>query len=315
MALTKTADATKKVKVKKKYKKQQVVSSYLMLSPSIIGFFVFSIYPILWVVRYAFYRYDGVDANTVFIGLDNFIRLFQDAAYWKSVGNTFLVALPKLIVEIPLALILAVMLSSDKIKFKRIFSVGYYMPHMLGSVVSCLIFTFMFSSFNGVVNNALMAIGVLSEPHNWFADKWSAFSVIILHSFWLGFSTNMLFFMAGIQNIPEDMYEAADLDGANKIQQFLKITVPMIAPTIRIILMLAIVNGLKAYQSVMLLTNGGPANQTNVVMLYIYQAYFEASGTIPQYGYASAMGVIVSFIVAGVTVLYLRVSRKANDVY
>ncbi len=315
MASTKTAGVTKKVKVKKKYKKQQVVSSYIMLMPTIVGFFVFSIYPILWVVRYAFCRYDGVDANTMFIGLDNFIRLFQDKNYWMSVINTFIIAIPKLVLEIPLALLLAVMLSSSKTKFKRVFSVGYYCPHMLGSVVSCLIFTFMFSSFNGVVNNALMSLGILSEPHNWFADKWSAMFVIILHSFWLGFSSNMLFFMAGIQNIPEDMYEAADLDGANKFQQFVKITVPMIAPTIRIILMLAIVNGLKAYMPVMLLTNGGPANQTNVVMLYIYQQYFETSGVIPQYGYASAMGVIVSFIVAGVTVLYLRVSRKANEVY
>ena len=296
----------------KKLKRRNELQAYLMIFPQLIGFLVFSIYPIIWVFRFSFFDYDGI--TETFIGFDNYIRAFtRDLTFWNSVVNTFIIAYGKLIIEIPLSLIAALLLSNNAIKGKKIFSVGYYIPQVTGSAVNCLIFTFLFAVINGTVNNGLMKLGIISTPHNWFGDKWSAMTVIISESLWAGFAANVLYFMAGVQNIPEDVIEASQIDGANKIQTFFHVTLPMLAPVVRIVLMLAMVNGVKIMNEVLLLTNGGPANSTNVVMLQIYKMFFDSSG-IKQYGYASALGVITSIIIGIMTYLYLFMSKKADEV-
>lgn len=293
--------------------RQKERQAYLMIAPQLIGFFVFSIYPILWVFRYAFYDYDGITAT--FVGLENFVRAFtRDSSYWLSVLNTIVIAYGKLIIEIPLALITAIVVCSKLIKCKKLFSVIYYLPSVTGVAVSCLIFSFMFATVNGTVNNGLMAIGMLDAPVSWFSEKWTAMTVIIIRSIWAGFAANLLYFMAGIQNISEDVLEAAKIDGTNRFQEFIYVTIPMLAPVIRVILMLAMVEGMKIMNDVMLLTNGGPGNSTNVVMLQIYKMYFEPEG-VPQYGYASALGVITTFIIGILTIIYLKISKKADSVY
>ena len=289
------------------------IQSYLLIGLQIIGFFVFSLYPILWVFRYGFYEYDGITAT--YCGFDNFVRAFsRDSLYWKSILNTFIIAYGKLIVEIPLSFLIALALTSGFVKFKRVFMVGYYLPKMTGIAVSCLIFTYMFATVNGPINNILLDLGIIGEPVAWLSSKWTALAVIMLRSIWDGFAINVLYFMAGVSNISEDCLEAAKVDGANGVQTFFKITIPMLAPVLKTIIMLAMVNGMKVYQDVMLLTNGGPAGSTNVVMNYLYQLYFETDGVTAQYGYASALGIITTVIIGVVTFIYLRLTRKADEV-
>ena len=293
--------------------RQKERQAYMMIAPQLIGFLVFSIYPILWVFRYAFYDYDGITAT--FIGLENFVRVFtRDLSYWQSVLNTMIIAYGKLIIEIPLAFVTAIILSSNMIKVKKIFSVVYYLPTVMGVAVSCMIFSFLFATMNGMVNNGLMTIGLIDAPIAWFSEKWSALAVIMLRSIWAGFAANLLYFMAGVQNISEDVLDAAKIDGANRLQEFFYITVPMLAPVIKVVLMLAMVNGMQIMNDVLLLTNGGPGNSTNVVMLQIYKMYFEPQGT-PQYGYASAMGVVTTILLGIITFVYLKISKKADSVY
>lgn len=305
IVLNKGGIASKKV--------QKERQAYLMIAPQLIGFFVFTIYPIFWVFRYAFYDYDGIYAR--FIGIENFIRAFtRDPSFWMSILNTIIIAYGKLIIELPLALIVALILSSNAIKVKKIFSLGFYLPRVTGTAVNCLIFSFMFATVNGTVNNGLLNLGLISVPHNWFGDKWSAMSVIILQSLWSGLAANVLYFMAGVSNISEDVIEAAKIDGATKIQTFFRVTLPMLAPVVRVVLMLAMVSGMKIMNEVLLLTNGGPANSTNVVMLQIYKMFFNSDGS-PQYGYASALGVITTFVIGILTFIYLKISKKADSVY
>ena len=286
--------------------------SLLLIAPQLIGFVVFAIYPVIWLFKYSFYDFDGITEK--FIGLENYVRIFtRDPSYWMSVVNTMIIAYGKLIIEIPLALIVALMLSSNRTKFKKMFSVGFYLPRITGVAVNCMIFTFLFATFNGTINNALMHLGIISEPVSWFASKWSAMLVIITQSLWSGFAANVLLFMAGVQNISEDVIEAAYIDGAGSVQTFFKITLPMLAPVIKTVLMLAMVNGMKIMNEVLLLTNGGPAGTTDVVMLKIYKQFFDNT-LVPQYGYGSAMGVVTTFIVAILTVIYLKISKKADTV-
>ena len=297
---------------KNKEKRQNPLVPYLMLSPQLIGLLVFSIYPILWVFRYGFYDYDGVNAS--FIGFENFIRIFtRDPEYWKSILNTIILAYGKLIVEIPLALIIALVLVSPKMKFKKIFLIGYRLPTVTGMAVNCLIFTFLFNSRSGVINQILQNLNIISEPINWFGTKWGAMFVIMLESLWEGFAANVLYFMAGVGGISDEVLEAADIDGANRVQKFIRITVPMLAPVVRMVLMLAMINGMQIMNSVLLLTNGGPAGSTDVVMLRIYKMFFTGAET-PQYGYASAMGMVTTVIIGLLTVIYLKFSQKAEEV-
>jgi len=297
---------------KVKEKKQNPLIPYLMLSPQIIGLIVFTIYPIIWVFRYAFYDYDGIRAS--FIGMENFVRIFtRDPEFWKSVLNTIILAYGKLIIEIPLALIIALVLVSPKLKFKKLFLIGYRLPSVTGVAVNCMIFLFLFNVRNGIVNKMLLDAHMIAEPINWFGTKWGAMFVIMLESLWEGFAANVLYFMAGVGGISDEVLEAADIDGANRFQKFTRITVPMLAPVVRTVLLLAMVSGMQIMNSVMLLTNGGPAGSTDVVMLRIYKMFFVGAET-PQYGYASAMGIVTTVIIGILTVIYLKFSQKADEV-
>lgn len=157
------------------------IQSYLLIGLQLVGFFVFSLYPILWVFRYGFYDYDGITAT--WCGLENFVRAFtRDALYWRSVINTFIIAYGKLIIEIPLAFLVALALTSGLVKLKRVFMVGFYLPNTTGIAVNCLIFTYMFATINGPINNILLDIGVINESVAWLGTKWTALAVIMIRS-------------------------------------------------------------------------------------------------------------------------------------
>lgn len=309
----KNRTVSKAVKRKHASLKEQV-QSYFMIAPQVIGFLVFSLYPIIWVVRYAWYDYDSVTA--IFTGFDNFIRVFHDASYWRSVSNTFIISIGKLLVELPLALILAVILS-DKLRGKSMFRLCFYMPNIISVAIVGITFSYMFSSFDGIVNYILQALKIIDVPINWFANKWTAIAVIMLASIWQGFGVNMIYFMAGLMNIPEELYECSRLDGANKVQQFFHVTIPQLAPVAQIICMLAIVSGIKMNDLILVLTNGQPGGETEVVMSYILKQFFALNSVAtsdPQIGYACATGVVTSIILAAITVMYLRMSRRATTV-
>lgn len=305
--------SVKTAKPKRAGRKEQV-QSYLMIAPQIIGFLVFSFYPIIWVLRYAWFDYNSVDA--IFVGFDNFVRVFQDLSYWKSVANTFIISIGKLLIELPLALFLAVLLS-DKVRGRSMFRLCFYVPNIISVAIVGITFSYMFSSFDGIVNHLLQSMHLISAPINWFANKWTAIAVIMIASIWQGFGVNMIYFMAGLMNVPEELYECSRLDGANKVQQFIHVTLPQLAPVAQIICMLAIVSGIKMNDLILVLTNGQPGGETEVVMSYILKQFFAMNGGVsvePQIGYACAVGVVTSIILALITVLYLRMSRKATSV-
>lgn len=310
-----TEKVTKKasIKVNKKYKLGEWVQSYLMISPQLIGFFIFSLYPILWVLRLAFYDYDGVRMRFVF--MDNFIKIFtMDINFWQSVLNTFLISFIRIIVGIPLSLVLAVILSS-KIRGRNIFRISYFMPSVMSSAVMALIFYFLYSSYGGIVNILLQYMNIINEPINWFGEKWAAITVILTAFIWMGFGTNIIFFLAGLQNIPHELYECSEIDGANNFQQFFKVTLPMLAPITRTVVMLEIIGSLKAADLILVLTGGGPGGSTDVMMTYIFKQFFNwDSMASPRYGYASALGFVTAIIVAVITILYLNATKKSAEV-
>ena len=284
-----------------------------MILPQIIGLLLFSIYPICYVIRYSFYDYNLVTAR--FCGLDNFIRIFtKDIGYWKSVLNVLIIGGSKLIVELPLAFLLAYIIDSKYIRAKSVFRTIYYMPAVMSSAVIGLIFSFLFSASDGVVNAMLMRINAITEPIPWFSGKWTAMFVIAITSLWQGFGTNVLFFTSGMSTIPRDYYESADLDGATTRQKLWYITIPSLGPIMQVICMLAIINTLKMMDLVKVLTNGAPAGETDVLMLYLFKKFFAyGNGTEAEIGYAAALGVVTAILLGIITIIYKKFTHKMEE--
>lgn len=210
---------------------------YLMLAPNVILFLLFTVYPIGWALRYMFYDWDGLTQPT-YVGLDNFVRIFShDPVFWQSVVNTFVIASGKLFITIPLSLGLAVLLN-EKLRGRNILRAIYFMPTIMGAAVMSLVFYLIFNPYNGAVNQLLKAIGAVHKPIDWLGVGYAMFTVIVV-AVWGAIGNYMVIFLAGLQTIPTELYEAAALDGADKGQQFLYITIPQLGPVTQIVLPLS----------------------------------------------------------------------------
>ncbi|MGO4546995.1 carbohydrate ABC transporter permease [Paenibacillus sp. 2TAB23] len=297
-------------------KVRQIGFSYAFLFPSFILTLVLGIYPLGWAIRFMFYDYKGY-GEAKFTGLYNFQRLFRDTQYWESVVNTFVYAGGKLIITIPLCLALAVILN-QKLRGRNFLRAIYFMPTIISSAVMAVVFFIIFNSYNGVLNQYLMKFNIISERIDWLGPKHAMMTTILI-AVWGAVGNYMLLFLAGLQNIPNDVYESASLDGANKRQQFWYLTIPMLGPVLQIVIMLAIINSLKGYETIMVLTEGGPIGKTEVMYLYVYKLFFPtpSSGTVvdQQFGYGSAVGFTTAVIVGIITLLYHMLSKRLNKMH
>lgn len=289
--------------------------SYLFLLPSALLTIVLGIYPIAWAVRYMFFEYRGY-GEARFTGLYNFRRLLADDIFWNSVWNTFVYAGGKLLLTIPLALLLAVILN-EKFKGRHFFRTMIFMPTVVSAAVISVVFFIILNSYNGILNQYLLEFGIVERAVNWLGVDLAMLSVIVVAS-WGAIGSYMLLFIAGLQNIPRDVYESAELDGANGAQKFWYVTIPMLGPVLNMIVMLAITVALKGYESIMVLTEGGPVGKTEVMYLYVYRLLFPMSTTdsvVQQVGYGSAVAFTSALIVGALTGLYFLMARKLNKIY
>ena len=289
--------------------------SYTFILPSLIFTLVLGIYPILWAIRYMFYEYPGY-GEEVFIGFGNFASLMRDTAYWNSVINTAIYAGGKIFITIPISLVLAVLLNKG-LKGKNFLRAIYFMPTVLSTAVISIVFFNIFNSYNGILNQFLLKYNIISKSIDWLGPDLAMLTSIIV-AIWGAIGNYMLLFLAGLQSIPDDVYESASLDGANARQKFFYITIPMLGPVMQMIIMLAITISLKGYESIMVLTEGGPIGKTEVMYLYVYRMFFPISSSstmIQQIGYGSAVGFMSALIVGLVTVGYFWISKRLNRIF
>ena len=286
------------------------ISAALMLTPAVIMLVITSIYPFFWLFRYVLYDYNGFTAY--YTGADNIRRMFTDSVFWASVGHTFEYAVMKLVLTLPLSLIIAVVISRG-IPGSSLFRGIFFLPTVISASVYSLIFTFIFAVFRGPLNTMLQTIGTINAPIDWLGSaNWVMFSVVLV-AVWGGLGNYMVYFLSGLSSISSELYESAMIDGANSRQQFFRITLPMLSPMLKVILLLAITTSFKDYQSILVLTNGGPDNRSHVMFTYIYNLIF-SSTTTPQIGYATMLSIMAAVIIGAVTVLYMLLARKLDDV-
>jgi raffinose/stachyose/melibiose transport system permease protein len=303
-------------KLNQSYNSNDYVLEVLMILPMFIGFLMFTVYPIFWVLRWAWFEYSGY-GKPIFIGVENFIRAFtRDTNFWNSLVNTLYLALMKLIIEMPLAIILAFFVN-NRVKGSSFFRIIYFLPTVFSIAVVGLIFTILFSAYNGIANALLVRLHIITQNINWFGSRWLALTVVLMVSLWATFGINMMYFLMGLQNIPKELYECAMLDGASGPKQFFHITLPLLAPVLQIVFMLSMLGTMKISDLILVMTNGQPGGLTEVVMTYIFKFFFQYGvvSNRTQFGYGSALAVITAVILSIITLVYLRSTKKMKNIY
>lgn len=288
---------------------KQRAAGWIYLAPATILIFIMSFWPIIQAVITSFKT--GSSANMQWANpfAYNYTRMFQDALFKRSIGNTFLY----LIIEVPIMLVLAILLAqllnNKHLKFKGFFRTCVFLPCATSLVSYALIFKSLFAT-QGLINTILVKLGILESNFNFLGTGWSAKIIIIVALIWRWTGYNMVFFLAGLQNIEYSVYEAAKIDGASGWRTFWSITVPLLRPTIVMTTIMSINGTLQLFDESVNLTKGGPANATITMSHYIYNGSFGEG--VANFGYASAMSVIVFIMVAILAFINLKVGDKRD---
>jgi len=253
-------------------------SGWLFVVPATALFAVFLAYPILSSLYLVTRRWKGL--NDSFIGLGNFVRMFHDGLFWQSLGENFFLMIFQVPIMIALALIFAVILNHGIRRFRGAFRLILFLPAITSLVAYSILFRILLQT-NGLANNVLMNMGLLHQPIAWLNDPlWANITIIVALTWrWTGY--NMIFFLVGLQNIDPEIYEAAEVDGASKFRQFVRITLPLLVPVILFALVTSTSGTLQLFDEPNILTNqGGPANATMTAALYIYRQAFVISSDL-----------------------------------
>ncbi|WP_110934104.1 carbohydrate ABC transporter permease [Paenibacillus bouchesdurhonensis] len=288
---------------------KNVVWYWVFLFPTLSLFAMFQGWPIVASWYYSTLDWSGLTSDAKFVGMQNFIKVAQDPYFWNAFKNSFKFMAGTVPFHLIFALILAVILHRPGLKAANLFRTFIFLPVVTTTSIVGIIMVFIWGS-DGAVNGALMSMGLLDQPINWLGDaKWAMFTVVLI-SVWKNLGVNLVYWLAGLQSISQELYEAAEVDGATGIRKFTHITVPLLIPIGTIILLLNVVNSLKAFDLVKTMTNGGPFFATDVVSTYIYRYAFTSEMGLPQLGYASAAGLFFALTIILLAIFQSFVQKR-----
>lgn len=270
-------------------------------SPFIIGFLLFMIVPMMISLYYSLCDYNILSAP-VFVGLKNYIKMFSDEVFFKTIGVTFFYALISVPLRLAFALLVAMLLLNSS-RLTAFYRAAYYLPSIIGGSVAVSILWKRMFAIDGVINKVLAVFG-MKDPVSWMGDKNTAIWTLILLAVWQ-FGSSMLIFLSSLKQIPPSLYEAASIDGAGKIRQFFKITLPLLTPTIFFNLVMQMINGFLAFTQCYIITQGKPMNSTLFYTVYMYQQSFEYYNT----GYGAALAWVMLLIVGLITAFLFATKR------
>jgi len=269
-------------------------------------YLAFTVWPILASYYYSFFRWNGAGWPADFIGLENYRQVLTDPLFWGAFENSFIYTIATVVIVVPGALLIAMILNNRGLRGVTFFRTLIFLPVVLTAAIVGIIMNYIFSA-TGFVNQLLMHAGLSKNGVPWLNEAWLAMLLLILIGAWKGFGVKVIYWLAGLQSLPPDLYEASSLDGASESQQFLYITLPLLVPFLIVITILVTNESFKVFDLVRTFTNGGPYFGTDVVPLYIYSQAFDS--TPPQMGYASAGGItfgMATVVVSGLLGLLAR---------
>lgn len=290
------------MKTKSKIQARRNFWGYLFILPNFLGFVAFMLVPILMSLYFSFTNYDVI-STMQFIGFENYINLFQDEQFIVAIINTLWFTVLTVPAGIILALLLAVLLNRQ-IRGISFFRTLVFIPVITSMVAVSLVWSMLYEENGGLLNTLLGYLNL--PPVAWLTSTEMAMISIAIMSIWKGLGYNMTIFLAGLQGVPRDLYEAATIDGANAFQKFRKITIPMIGPTTYFVTLMALIGALQVFDQVNIMTGGGPVNATRTIAFHLYQYGFQ----FYKMGYACAAAYVLFILVFIVSLIQNRSSKK-----
>lgn len=292
------------MKKKKHLSNERNLSGWILLAPAMILILCLSVYPAVKALFTSFQT--GAGRNMTWVGLGNYIRIFKDKVFLQSLWNCIVYLIVQVPIMLVLALILASVLNDRDLKFRGIFRTAIFLPCATSLVSYAIIFRSLFAT-DGFVNTVLMKLGILDQAYNFLSNPTSAKIIIIIALVWRWTGYNMVFYLAGLQNIEYSVYEAAKIDGATPFQTFTGITIPLLKPTILMTAIMSTNGTLQLFDESVNLTQGGPGNATITMSHYIYNQAFLG---VPNFGYTSAMAFVILIMVATFAFIQTKVGDK-----
>lgn len=284
----------------------QSTAPLLFLLPNMIIFSVFIIIPAFQGLRMATYEW-GILSTPRYIGAENLLEMLKDAIFWKTFTNTLVYSLFSVPLLVVAALLLAYFLQDNSMKGVRFFRSLFYIPSLLSMITVGIAWRFLLGDDMGIVNYLIRSMG--GQGVHWLTESGTAIMSIILITVWAGAGYFMVIMIAGLQAIPQELYEAARIDGASRGETFWKITLPMLRGTILVTLVLATISSFKAYELIIVTTGGGPGYATKFIVQQVYQAAFMED----RMGYAAMMSIVLMILIAAITAFQFALSGKKQD--
>ena len=291
---------------------KSTLENYIFVLPAVAIFATFYIIPFIWVFQLGFYEWDGIVPfkEALPVGLANFKEiLFQDKIWWQSMRNAGYITLIALTLQNALAFLLA-WACDREIRLKNLYRVIFFIPPVLSEVVVGLVWQWILDGHYGLLNNWLVNLGFPNLVRNWLSDPKTALTTVAIVHSWKGFGWGFLIFLAGLQTIPRELYEAARVDGANAWDSFRKITVPLMIPVTVLVAILTVLGTMQAFVLIIAMTGGGPAYHTQVPVLRILAAMQGSS----RFGYACAQGISFGLVLVIISFIQYRFSKRARQI-
>ncbi len=292
-------------------RRKQAIAAWLFLAPALAVLAAFFVLPVAAAFVMSFTDFDiyGLgDLSTVrFIGIDNYVRILDTPLFWTALSNTFYFVVVGAPLSVGVSLAVALMVNARMARFKGVFRTIYFLPVVTSLVAVAIVWRYLYHPAHGLLNHALGWLGI--GPVDWLGDPAVAMPAIIVLAVWKNFGYNMLIFVAGLSSIPEDLYEAAHIDGASGWRQFIDITLPMLTPTTVFVVMITLIGYFQLFAEPYVMTQGGPLNATLSVVLMMYEQGFRWWNM----GYAAAIAFVLFAIILFFTVVQMFVQRKVES--
>ncbi len=287
--------------------REETLIGYLFIFPAVALFLVFGIYPFYRTIVISFTNWDGIASDYQFVGFANYAKMLTDTLWWKSLQNGLFFAITAIIFMNGIALILALAVDR-KIYGQTIYRALFYIPTILSGIVVAIIWKWLYQPIGGPLNQTLTSVGLVSLAKPWLADSGTVLWAISIASMWAGIGNPFLLFLAGLQGVPIELYEAGKIDGANDLQLFFYITVPFLIPVTTIIFILTILGAMQIFNIVLAMTGGGPGLASEVPILHIYREGFK----LYHFGYTTALSMVFGILLFSISLVQMWFSRKTG---
>ncbi|HZG75208.1 MAG TPA: sugar ABC transporter permease [Paenibacillus sp.] len=276
--------------------------------PALLFYLVFLVVPIAQTVQFSFFRWDGASPTMDFVGFANYAKQFRDDVFWRALAHNLFWIVSTIVMPVFAGLVLAVLLSSRAVARRMLYRVTFFLPYVISLVAVGVIWNWIYHPDFGIVNAALRSIGLGSLAQPWLGSETTVLPSLIVAGSWTYYGFCMVIFFAALQGIDKSYYEVARLEGANPVQTFFRITVPLLKNTVTLLVLNSLIGSFKVFDLIYLMTKGGPFHSSEVIATYMYAQAFRLNDV----GYGAAISVTLAAIIGICSILYLRFSER-ND--